>query len=95
MAIRDLRTYNVALVAGTEKTWSPPDGAASVEIAMDTLADVRLAFTVGGTANGQTYFVFNPDWWTEPSKELDLSSNFVFYFRCAVNNTLRIIVGVE
>jgi hypothetical protein len=95
MAIRSLQTYSVALTAGVEATWSPPDGAASIEIAMDTVADVRMAFSSGGTANGQPYFVFNPDWWTEPSKELDLSTNHVFYFRCAVNNTLRIVVGIE
>ena len=85
----------VALVANVENTWTPPDGTASVEIRADTAADVRLSYVAGGTADGGNYFVFNPDWWTNEGKEIDLASTHIFYFRCAQNNTLRIMAGFE
>lgn len=95
MAVRSFATYMLTLVAGVEQGWSPPDGACSIEITMDTPTDVRIAVAAGGTADGQPYFQFNPDWWTEPSKEMDLSSEHMFYFRCAANNVLRFIVAIE
>jgi len=95
MAIRQFKSYTVDLVANTEKSWSPPDGCASVEITMDTVADVRMAFTEGDTANDKPYFIFNPDWWTEISKELALSSKHLFYFRCGIDNKLRILASIE
>lgn len=90
MSARDLEIHNVAVEAGQEESFVVPDGTVFLEMKTRAGTAFKFAFAEGETASNFVTVPANQSWYT--SNKLVFPTETTFYFLCASNETVEILL---
>lgn len=90
MKSRNLEIYNVSIDANEETAFSLPDDTVFLELKTRAGTAFKFAFTESETASNFITVPANQSWYS--TEKLSFPKNFIFYFLCASNETIEIIV---